>query len=51
MYFIEVYLIYKVILFSGVQHSDPVVCVCVCVYIYIYFFFRFLFIDYYKIWV
>ena len=40
--FIDVLLIYNVVLITAVQQSDPVsyiyicVCVCVCVYIYIY---------------
>ena len=38
--FIDVLLIYNVVLITAVQQSDPVsyiyICVCVCVYIYIY---------------
>ena len=58
--FIEVQLIYNVVLVSGVQQSDSVICTCMCVYIYthththththISFCFRFFsHIDYYKI--
>ena len=56
---IEVQLIYKVVLVSGVQQSDLVhiyiyiyiyACVCVCIYIYIYILFQiFTIIGYYKI--
>ena len=31
-FFLGVELIYSVVVVSGVQHSDSVVCVCVCVF-------------------
>ena len=32
LFFIEVWLIYNVMLVSGIQQSDSCVCVCVCIY-------------------
>ena len=41
--FIEVYLIYNVVLVSGVQHSDSVYIYIYYIYTYIYIFFQILF--------
>ena len=35
-FFIEVELIYNVMLVSGIQHGDSDIHMCVCIYIYIY---------------
>ena len=54
-FFIEVLLIYNVVLVSGVQQSDLVLCVCVCVcvcvcmYTHIFLFRFFSILSYYKI--
>ena len=44
-FFIEVELIYNIMLVSGVQQSDSdiYICICVCVCVYIYILFQILF--------
>ena len=42
-YYIEVQLMYNVVLVSGVQHSDSVLYIYICIYVYIYILFQTLF--------